>query len=144
MRRQSLLISTVLVAALGLSACGVAKTTAKVATLPVKATVKTGEVAGKGVYHTGKGVYHTGKFAGEAAYATGKAVYYVGSVPVEITDRALDTTTKVLTVTTQAVDLAGKTVVYAKQIQAADLEVELERIKLMRNVIRVFVDIAQI
>ena len=147
-------------AALSFAGCGVAKTTAKVATMPVKATAKTGELAGKGVYHTGKGAvdagelagkgvyytgkgaYETGKFAGEAAYATGKAVYYVGSVPVEITERALDTTTKVLNVTTQAVDLTGKVAVYTKQIQAVQLEHELERIKTMRNIIRVFVDAA--
>ena len=159
---KSKLIPAILLtfAALSLAGCGVAKTTAKVATLPVKATVKTGELAGEGVYHTGKGVvgagelagkgayytgkgaYETGKFAGEAAYATGKAVYYVGSVPVEITDRALDTTTKVLNVTTQAVDLTGKVAVYTKQIQAIQLEQELERIKTMRNIIRVFVDAA--
>ena len=152
---------------IGLSACGVAKTTTKVATLPVKATVKTGELAGKGVYHTGKGVvntgemagkgvyytgkgaYHTGELAGKGAYYTGKgayhtgkAVYYVGTVPVEITDRALDTTSKVLTVTTQAVDLAGKAVVYTKQIQAANLEAELERLKAIRGIVRIFVDAA--
>ncbi len=135
------ILATLLLAG-GLSGCGVAKTTAKVATLPVKATVKTGEVAGKSVYYTGKGAYHTGKFAGNAAYQTGKGVYYVGSVPVKITDKALDTTSKVLTVTTQAVDLTGKVVVYTKQIQAANLDAELANIKRMKNIISVLVDAA--
>lgn len=139
-----------------LSACGVAKTTGKVAALPFKAVYKTGEFAGKSVYHTGrlagkgvyntgkytgKGVYHTGKFAGESVIATGKGVYYVGTVPVKVTDKALDTSARVLNVTTQAVDLTGKVVTVTRRIQATELETELAALEGATNVLGVVVDV---
>ena len=134
-----------------LSGCGVAKTTGKIVTAPVKLAYKTGEVAGKGVYktgelagksvyYTGKGVYKTGEFAGKTAVNVAKGVYYIGTVPVEITDRALDTTSKVLTVTTQALDVGGKVVTVSRQIQATELEAELAAIKGATNIVKVFVD----
>jgi len=139
--------SAALLACLGfLSGCQVAKTTGKVAALPVKATYKTGELAGKSVYYmgkyTGQGVYETGKFAGKSVYTAGKGVYYIGTVPVEITDRALDTTSKVLTVTTQAADATGKIVTVSRQIQAYELEAELQAVRKSANILRVFVDAA--
>ena len=129
-----------------LSGCQVAKLSSKAVTLPVKATYKTGELAGKGVYYTGKyagtGVYETGKFAGKSVYKTGKGIYYIGKVPVVITDKALDTTSKVLTVTTQAIDASGKVVTTARQIQAYELEAELATVKRSANILKVFVDAA--
>ncbi|WP_377886268.1 hypothetical protein [Algimonas porphyrae] len=111
----------------------VAKTTGSVAALPFKAA-----------YHTTKGVgkvaVGTTKFAGKSAYATGKGVYYVGAVPVKITDAALDTTVKVLTITTKAVDLSGKVVKVSRQIQAAELDKELSKLRHARNIISVTVD----
>lgn len=133
-------LSLVVAAAISLSACGVAKTTGKVATMPFKAAYKTGEVAAKGTYYTGKGVYKTGEFAGKTAIGVGKTVYKIGTVPVTVTDRALDTTSKVLTISTQAVDIAGKTAVYTKQIQAAQLDMELAKYKNAKNILSVFVD----
>jgi len=127
----------------------------KIAALPVKAVYKTGEFAGKSVYHTGrltgkgiyktgefagKSIYHTGKFAGETAIAAGKGVYYVGMVPVKITDKALDTSARVLSVTTQALDLTGKVVTVTRDIQAIQLDAELQALKGMKNIIGVFVD----
>lgn len=138
-----------------LPSCGVAKTTGKIAAMPVKAVYKTGEFAGKSTYHTGRiagksayhtgriageSVYYTGKFAGETAIATGKGVYYVGSVPVKITNQALDTTSSILTVTTQAVDLTGKVVTLTRDIQAIELDAELQALKHAKNIIGVFVD----
>ena len=153
---MSILKFTILaVAAATLPACGVAKTTGKIAALPVKAVYKTGEFAGKSVYHTGrltgkgiyktgefagKSIYHTGKFAGETAIAAGKGVYYVGMVPVKITDKALDTSARVLSVTTQALDLTGKVVTVTRDIQAIQLDAELQALKGMKNIIGVFVD----
>lgn len=153
-------------AALILPACGVAKTTGKIAAMPVKAVYKTGEFAGKSVYHTGRltgkgvyktgelagksvyhtgriagtGIYETGKFAGNAAIATGKGVYYVGTVPVKITNSALDTTARVLTITTQAVDLSGKVVTVARDIQAMELDAELKLLKHSKDIIGVLVE----
>lgn len=142
-------------AAATLQACGVAKTTGKIAALPVKAVYKTGEFAGKSVYHTGrlagtavyktgefagKSVYETGKFAGKSVVATGKGIYYLGSVPVKITDKALDTSARVLAVTTEAVDLTGKVVTVTRDIQALELEAELQALKGVSNLLRVFVD----
>lgn len=153
-------------AALTLQACGVAKTTGKIAAMPVKAVYKTGEFAGKSVYHTGrltgkgvyktgefagksvyhtgriagKGVYETGKFAGNTAIAAGKSVYYVGMVPVKITDKALDTSARVLSITTQAVDLTGKVVTVTRDIQAIELDAELQALKGLKNILGVFVD----
>ena len=130
--------------ALTLPACGVAKTTGKVAALPFKAVYKTSEFAGKSVYHTGrlagKTVYETGKFAGKTVAATGKGIYYIGSVPVKITDKALDTSAKVLTLTTKAVDLSGKVVTVTRDIQAMELETELQALKGIKGLLNVFVD----
>lgn len=120
-------------AAIVLSGCGVAKTTAKVASLPFKAGYEVAET-------TGKVAYGTAKFTSKGIVAVGKGVYYVGSVPVTITDAALDTTTKVVTITTQLVDLTGKTVTVARNVQAAQLEQELLKYKGAKNVISVFVD----
>ncbi len=132
------------VCALTLSGCGVAKTTAKVATFPFKAGYEVVETTGEGVYATGKfagkGVYNTGKFAGKGVYNVGKGVYYVGSVPVKITDAALDTTSKVLRITTQMVDLTGKVVTVSRDIQSYELERELQAIKGAKNIISVLVD----
>jgi len=125
-----------------LSGCGVAKTTGKVVTAPVKGIYHTGKFAGKAAYGTGKGMYHTGKFVGNTAYGAGKGMYYVGKVPVVITDKALDTTSQVLTVTTQAVDLSGKIVTTSHKIGRVELDSELGKLKTARNVIRVFVDVA--
>ena len=46
--------------------------------MPVKATAKTGELAGKGVYHTGKGAVDAGELAGKGVYYTGKGAYETG------------------------------------------------------------------
>lgn len=140
---------------LTLPACGVAKTTGKVAALPFKAVYKTGELAGKTVYKTGefagKSVYHTGRFAGKSVYetgkfagktvaATGKGLYYIGTVPVKITDKALDTSARVLTLTTKAIDLSGKVVTITRDIQAMELEAELQALKGLKGLLNVFVD----
>ncbi len=129
---------------LTLSACGVAKTTGKMAALPFKAVYKTGEFAGKSVIGTtkfaGKTVYGTGEAIGKTVYNTGKGIYYIGSVPVKITDKALDTSSKVLNITTQMVDLSGKAVAVTRQIQAAELNAELKAIRSAANVVSVFVD----
>lgn len=132
--KVKLLIGAIGVAAV-LGGCGVVKTTAKVASLPVKGAYKTTEL-------TTKGVYGTGKFAAKGVYGTGKTVYYVGKVPVEIADGALDTTAKVLTITTTAVDLTGKVVTVSRDIQAYQLDKELSRLKLARNVIKVAVSVS--
>ena len=140
--------------ALILSGCGVAKTTGKVAAAPFKATyavgkgvVNTGEAVGGAAIDTGefvgKGVYGTGKFVGEGVYAAGKGVYFVGSVPVKITDAALDTTERVLRITTTMVDLTGKTVTVAKDIQSVHLNNELAKLKTAKNVLSVLVDVAR-
>lgn len=166
MKNSALKLIVLACAALALPACGVAKTTGKIAALPVKAVYKTGEFAGKSVYHTGRltgkgvyktgefagksvyhtgriagtGVYETGKFAGKTAIYTGKGVYYVGTVPVKITNSALDTGARVLTMTTQAVDLSGKVVTVARDIQAMELDAELLALKRAKNILGVFID----
>lgn len=135
MRIKLIALAYVATLTLGLSGCGVAKATGKVASMPFKAAYKTTEFAGKGVYGTGK-------FAAKSVYKTGQGVYYVGRVPVQITDQALDTTTKVLTVTTQVVDLSGKVMTLQRQIHTSELEAELAGIRGAANVVRVFVDAA--
>lgn len=146
--------SAITVSALVLSGCGVAKTTGKVAAAPFKATyavgkgvVNTGEAVGGAAIDTGefvgKGVYGTGKFVGEGVYTVGKGVYYVGSVPVTITDAALSTTERVLRITTTMVDLTGKTVTVAKDVQAIHLNNELAKFKTAKNVLSVLVDVAR-
>lgn len=166
MSRLVLKLTAIAITASLLPACGVAKTTGKIAAMPVKAVYKTGELAGKTVYHTGRiagtgvyktgelagksvyhtgriagtGVYETGKFAGKTAIATGKGVYYIGTVPVKITNSALDTTARVLTITTKAVDLTGKAVTVSRDIQAMQLDTELQALKGMKNILSVFVD----
>ena len=119
--------------ALFFSGCAVVKTTGKVAALPVKAAYGTTKFAGKAVYGTGKAV-------GKGVIATGKGVYYIGSVPVKITDKALDTTAKVLKITTQAVDLSGKVVTVSRDIQATQLDAELQALRGMKGLLSVFVD----
>ncbi len=155
MPRTALKLAVISVIASTLPACGVAKTTGKVAALPFKAVYKTGELAGKTVYKTGefagKSVYHTGRFAGKSVYetgkfagktvaATGKGIYYIGSVPVKITDKALDTSARVLTLTTKAVDLSGKIVTVTRDIQAMELNAELQALKGIKGLLNVFVD----
>lgn len=130
------LIKTVALCAfitLFLSGCVVAKTTGKVAALPVKAAYGTTKFAGKAVYGTGKAV-------GKGVIATGKGIYYIGSVPVKITDKALDTTVKVLKVTTQVVDLSGKVVTVSRDIQASQLDAELQALRGVKGLLSVFVD----
>ena len=122
------------IAATMLSGCmTVAKGTAKAVSLPVK-----------GAYHgtkaVGRGVIGTTKFVGRSVYATGKGIYYVGTVPVKITDKALDTSAKVLSVTTQAVDLTGKVVTVTRQIQAAQLDAELQGVRAATNILSVTID----
>ena len=148
-----------------LSACGVAKTTAKVASLPVKATMKTGELAGKGVYYTrkgagtavyktgemtgkgvyytGKGVYKTGELAGKGAYYTGKGAYAVGTVPVTVVNGALDTTAKVLAVTTQVVDLSGKVVNVTREVQRSEVDAYVNQARGAANVVGIIIDIVK-
>lgn len=155
MPKLVLKLTAIAITASLLPACGIAKTTGKIAALPVKAVYKTGEfagktvyktgeLAGKSVYHTGRiagtGVYETGKFAGKTAIETGKGVYYIGTVPVKITNSALDTTARVLTLTTQAVDMTGKVVTVSRDIQAMQLDTELKAFKSAKNLISVFVD----
>ncbi|MGB0906580.1 MAG: hypothetical protein ACPGVT_03720 [Maricaulaceae bacterium] len=135
-----------------LNGCMAAKMTTAAVTLPVKAVYKTGKFAGKGVYYTGKaigkGTIKTSKFAANDVYPVGKAagknvgkgIYYVGKIPVQITDKALDTSAKILSITTQTVDLAGKTVVLSREIQASKLDSELGKLKTAKNIISVFVD----
>lgn len=160
--KMALLACTALI----LPACAVAKTTGKIAAMPVKAVYKTTELAGKTVYHTGRltgkgvykttelagksvyhtgriagtGIYETGKFAGKSTIAVGKGVYYVGSVPVKIADGALDTTARILTITTQAVDLTGKVVTVARDIQAIELDAELKLLKHSKDILGVLIE----
>lgn len=146
-----------------LSACGVAKTTAKIATLPVKATVKTGELAGQGVYYTGKGTgtavyktgemsakgayytgkgaYKTGELASKGVYYTGKGAYTVGTVPVTVMNNALDTTAKVLSVTTQIVDLSGKVVNVTRNVQRAEVDAYVNQARGAANVVGIIIDV---
>ena len=125
-----LLLSSILM----LSGCGVAKTTAKAATLPFKAGY---EVANT----TGKVAWGTTKFTAKGIYTVGKGVYYVGSVPVKITDAALETTDRLLRITTRAVDLSGRVVTVTRDIQRVQLENELLKYKGAKNVLEVFVDV---
>lgn len=156
--------------ALLLNACAVAKTTAKVAALPVTATYKTGELATKGVYHTskgagtaayktgeltGKGVYYTGKgtgtavmksgeLAGKGVYYTGKGAYKTAQVPVMVMNGALESTAKVLTVTTQVVDLTGKVVTVSRNINRAEVDGYIGQARGAANVLSIMVDIARV
>jgi len=129
---RSIFIPSLIIAAFGVSSCGVHK----IVTVPAK-----------GVYHTTKFVGKTAvggtKLAAKGLWATGKGVYYVGSVPVKITNAALDTTAKVLTITTQMVDLTGKVVTVSRNISAARLDAELAGLKTAKNVLSVFVDVAR-
>jgi len=129
--RTSVTLTTLLIASLGLSSCGVHK----IVTVPAK-----------GVYETtkfvGKAAVGTTKLVGKGLWATGKGVYYVGTVPVKVTNAALDTTAKVLTVTTQAVDTAGSVVTLSKDIAATRLDAELAGIKTAKNILSVVVDVA--
>jgi len=152
--RKSVTLSTLLIASLGLSSCGVHK----VVTVPAKGVYETTKFVGKAAIGTTKFVGETAigttKFVGETAiggtkmvgkglWATGKGVYYVGTVPVKVTNAALDTPAKVLTVTTQAVDTAGSVVTVSKDIAALRLDAELAGIKTAKNILSVLVDVAQ-
>jgi len=129
--RNSVTLTTLLIASFGLSSCGIHK----IVTVPTK-----------GVYETTKFVGKTAiggtKLVGKSLWATGKGVYYVGTVPVKVTNAALDTTAKMLTVTTQAVDAAGSIVTVSKDIAALRLDAELAGIKTAKNVLSVIVDVA--
>lgn len=129
--RNSVTMTTLLIASFGLSSCGVHK----IVTVPVK-----------GVYETTKFVGKTAiggtKMVGQGLWATGKGVYYVGSVPVKVTNAALDTTAKVLTLTTQALDVTGKLVTVSRDINATRLDAELAGIKATKNILSVLVDVA--
>lgn len=129
---RSLFITSLAIAAFCLSSCGVHK----VVTVPAK-----------GVYNTTKFVGKTAvggtKLVGKGLWATGKGVYYVGSVPVKITDAALDTTAKVLTITTQVVNLTGGVVTVSRNVAAAQLDAELAGLKTAKNILSVFVDVAE-
>ncbi len=117
-----------------LNACAVAKTTGKIAALPVK-----------GVYYTGKGagtaVIKTGELASKGVYYTGKGAYHTAKVPVNITNAALDTSIKVLTVTTQVVDLSGKVVTVSRTMQRSEVDGYVAQAKGAANVLSVLVDI---
>lgn len=133
-----------------LGGCSTVKTVGKVASFPVKAAYKTGELTGKGVVGTGKGVIGTGKIAGKGvyhtgkgAYKTGRAVYNVAKVPVQITNAALDTSVKVLTVTTQVVDLGGKVVAVSRTMNRAEVDGYIQSAKGAANVLGILVDVAQ-
>ena len=128
--KQALFLGSVLF----LSGCGVAKTTAKVATFPFKAGYEVVET-------TGQVAWGVTEFTAEGIYKVGKGVYYVGSVPVKITDAALDTTDRFLRITTQMVDLTGKVVTVSRDIQRVQLEKELLKYKGAKNVVSVLVDV---
>ena len=131
-----------------LSACGVAKTTGKVAALPFKGAYKTTELAGKGVYYTGKGtgqaVLKTGELAGKGVYYTGKGAYKTAKVPVTVMNGALDTSAKVLTVSTQVVDLSGKVVTVSRDLQRHEVDAYVGQAQGAANVLRVVIDAARV
>ena len=129
--RNSVTLTTLLIASFGLSSCGVHK----IVTVPAKGVYETTKFVGK----TAVG---TTKFVGKSLWATGKGVYYVGTVPVKVTNAALDTTAKVLTVTTQAVDTAGSVVTVSKEIAATRLDAEIAGLKTAKNILSVIVDVA--
>lgn len=140
--RNSLTITSLLIASFGLSSCGVHK----IVTVPAKGVYETTKFVGKTAIGTTKFVGKTAiegtKMVGKGLWATGKGVYYVGTVPVKVTNAALDTTAKVLTVTTQAVDAAGSVVTVSKDIAALRLDAELAGIKTAKNILSVVVDVA--
>lgn len=140
--RTSLLVTTLAIAGLGLSSCGVHK----VVTVPAKAAVGTTKFVGKTAVGTTKVVGKTAvggtKMVGKGMWATGKGVYYVGSVPVKVTDAALNTTARLLSITTQVVDLTGKVVTVTRVVSASRLDAELAGLKTAKNVLSVFVDVA--
>ena len=140
--RNSLFITTLAIAGLSLSACGVHK----VVTVPAKAAVGTTKFVGKAAVGTTKVVGKTAvggtKMVGKGLWATGKGVYYVGSVPVKITDAALTTTARLLSITTQVVDLTGSVVTVTRTVNATRLEAELAGLKTATNVLSVVVDVA--
>lgn len=125
----------ILTSILVLGGCGTVKTIGKIATLPVtlpvKGVMKTGQLAGRGVYATGKGAYYTGK-----------GLYRVAKVPVDITNAALDTSVKFLTVTTQVVDLTGKVVQVSRTMQRGEVDAYINQAKGAANILGIFVDVA--
>lgn len=141
MTHKKILFSATMLGML-LSGCGVHK----VVTVPAKGVYETTKFAGKTTVGatklTGKAALGTTKMVGKGVWATGKGIYYIGSVPIKITDAALDTSAKVLTVTTQMVDLTGSVVSVSRDISAMQLDAELQNIKRAKNIISVFVDVA--
>ncbi len=152
--RNSVTMTTLLIASFGLSSCGVHK----IVTVPAKGVYETTKFVGKAAVDTtmfvGEAAVGTTKFVGETAidgtkmvgkglWATGKGVYYIGTVPVKITNAALDTSAKVLTLTTQAVDAAGSVVTVSRDIAALRLDAELAGLKTAKNILSVIVDVAQ-
>lgn len=141
MTKVATLFSTAVFATL-VSGCGIHK----VVTVPAKGVYETTKFAGKTTVGatklTGKAAVGTTKMVGKGMWATGKGIYYIGSVPVKITDAALDTSVKVLTITTQMVDLTGSVVSVSRDISAMQLDAELQNIKRAKNIVSVFVDIA--
>lgn len=141
MTKVAALLSTAVFATL-VSGCGMHK----VVTVPAKGVYETTKFAGKTTVGatklTGKAAVGTTKMVGKGMWATGKGIYYIGSVPVKITDAALDTSVKILTITTQMVDLTGSVVSVSRDISAMQLDAELQNIKRAKNIVSVFVDIA--
>lgn len=152
--RNSVTMTTLLIASFGLSSCGVHK----IVTVPAKGVYQTTKFVGEAAVDTtkfiGGAAIDTTKFVGETAidgtklvgkglWATGKGVYYVGTVPVKITNAALDTSAKVLTLTTQAVDAAGSVVTVSRDIAAMRLDAELAGLKTAKNILSVIVDVAK-
>lgn len=130
------LLATAIVSATFLQACAVAKTTGKVAALPVKGAYYTGKYAAKGTWGATK-------MAGKGVYYTGKGVVEVGKTTVHITNAALDTTSKVLTVTTQVVDLSGKVITLSKVIPRAEMEAHIAAAKASGKVLSIVIDAAR-
>lgn len=126
------------------SACS---TVGDVATLPVQAIYKTGELAGKGVYYTGRGagsaIYNTGRITGKGVYYTGRSVYNTAKVPVKITNSALNTSIKFLTVTTKVVSLSGKVANVSRTMQRSEVDGYIAQAKGATNVLGILVDVAK-
>ncbi|PHR94124.1 MAG: hypothetical protein COA69_00575 [Robiginitomaculum sp.] len=126
------------------SACS---TIGDVATFPVQAVYKTGELAGKGIYYTGRGagsaVYNTGRITGKGVYYTGRGVYNTVKVPVKITNSALNTSIQFLTVTTKVVDLSGKVANISRTMQRSEVDGYIAQAKGATNVLGILVDVAK-
>lgn len=117
-------LTALMLTPLVVSGCAAARTTAKVAAMPVKATY----YAGKGVYLTGKGVYKVGE-----------GIYKVGSIPVKITSAALNTTSDVLVMTLMVVNTAGTITEITKDIQTLQLNAELQALRGAKNILEILI-----